>query len=151
MRLLILMRTLLALPLLLLATLVVSTPAWAQESNLIQEESGAQPTSQLEQGVGSDDIDVGIDEISAVLKLSDEDPRTIAVRLINAALGFLATITVIMLLWGGFQFLLSGGQEDKTERAGATIRNALIGLVIILSSWGAVRYILQQLVDVTTS
>jgi hypothetical protein len=145
-------RSLLAF-LLALTMSMVAVPVFAQEGDLLQADQAA-PSAASAQAAAADDsdeIDLGIEEVGDILKLSDEDPRVIATRIINGALGFLAIITVLMILFGGFQFLLSGGQEDKTAAAGATIRNAIIGLIIILSSWAAVHYILEQLVAVTTA
>jgi Type IV secretion system pilin len=41
-------------------------------------------------------------------------------------------ISVLFLVYGGFQYILSGGDEAKTKKARATISNAIIGLVVAL-------------------
>lgn len=138
-------------PLFLLATFVVSTPVFAQEAASAEAPAPAATPAPATEGSRASGLDMGLDAISDILKLSDEDPRAIAARLINVALGFLGILTLLMIVWGGIQFMLSGGQEERTARAGATIKSAIIGLIIILSSWAAVQYILEQFVAVTTS
>jgi len=39
------------------------------------------------------------------------------------------------LLWGGLQWILSGGDKDNTEKARKKVTSALIGLVVILSAY----------------
>jgi hypothetical protein len=92
------------------------------------------------------EFDFGVFELSNILNLGEGDPREIAVRLINVSLEFLAIITLVVILWGGFQFLISGGNDEKVKRAGATIRNAIIGLIIIILSWTIVRFVITEFV-----
>lgn len=41
-------------------------------------------------------------------------------------------LSVIFIFYGGFSFILSGGQEEKIKSAVSTIRYAIIGLVITI-------------------
>ncbi len=52
--------------------------------------------------------------------------------------GFLA---IVYLLWGGIQFIISGGKEDKVKNATATIRNAIIGLIITILSVSVINFV----------
>ncbi len=83
------------------------------------------------------------------LILGDRSPIELAILIINWAMGILALIAVIIILWGGFVWLLSRGEEEKVNKAKAILRNGLIGLVIILAAWGIATYILNQLLDIT--
>lgn len=42
-----------------------------------------------------------------------------------------AILVVFMLLWGGLEWILSGGDKEKVEGARKRIVNALIGLAIL--------------------
>jgi hypothetical protein len=46
-----------------------------------------------------------------------------------------ALVFFLMLLWGGLQYILSGGDKGKTEAARGQITAALIGLVIVFAAW----------------
>lgn len=60
----------------------------------------------------------------------------------------LATIMVLFyLIWGGIDWLTSGGDKGKTESARNKITAALIGLIIIISSW-AILIFVQQLLNI---
>ena len=95
----------------------------------------------------SQGIDPGLNQVGAVVPLSGEDPRVIVVRLINVALSVLGIITLVLVLYAGFTWMTSGGSEEKVSRAKTILRNAVIGLVIILSSWAITRFILTSLTD----
>ena len=43
-------------------------------------------------------------------------------------------LSVFFIILGGFNFILSGGSEDKIKQAVGTIRYAIIGLVITIFS-----------------
>ena len=45
-------------------------------------------------------------------------------------LGFVGMIAVLMLIWGGINYLTSAGDEDKARTGKKTISYALIGLVV---------------------
>lgn len=48
---------------------------------------------------------------------------------------------VVMILYGGFQYLIAQGNPDNSRKARSTIINALIGLVISLSAVAVVNLI----------
>ena len=93
--------------------------------------------------------DVGIDAISEEIGLSEADPRIISARIINVMLGFLGIIAVVIILLGGFRWMTAGGSEDGVAEARGLMVSGVVGLVIILSSWGLAKYIVSTLYEVT--
>jgi len=110
------------------------------------------PAMTLAQGGGGDDpFGVGAVDKSG-LALSggqDTDLRQTIGRLINVVLGFLGIIAVIIVLIGGFKYMLSGGSEDKTAEARKMIVAGVIGLAIILSAWAITTFVISRLVAAT--
>lgn len=70
-------------------------------------------------------------------------------NIINVVLGFLGIVLLFYLLYGGFLWMTSGGSEDGVKKAKQMIQNAIIGLVIIVSSYAISNFVLQQLLVVT--
>lgn len=66
-------------------------------------------------------------------------------RLISGLIGIamlLAALAVfIYLIWGGFEWITSGGDKAGVENARNKITAALIGLVIVASAWAIMRLI----------
>lgn len=56
-------------------------------------------------------------------------------KLVVALFELAGVALFIMLLYGGFTFLLSSGDQKKLEQAHGTLTNAIIGLVVIVSSY----------------
>ena len=70
-------------------------------------------------------------------------PRTIA-KVIKAALGFLGIIFVIILIVAGFKYMLASG-EDQTKEALVQIKNSIIGLVIVISSYAIAEFVIKAI------
>lgn len=94
-------------------------------------------------------LDLGTSEINAVIALSPTDPRVIIAKIINIALLFLGVIAIGLTIYAGFLWMTSGGSEDKIDQAKKILRNAVIGLIIILSAWGIATFILNKLLGAT--
>ncbi|MFA7717458.1 MAG: hypothetical protein WC875_01980 [Candidatus Absconditabacterales bacterium] len=54
---------------------------------------------------------------------------------INRALGLLALIALIILIWGGFQMVTAAGDEAKYKKGFKILQQAAIGLIFIGASW----------------
>lgn len=94
--------------------------------------------------------DLGVTAIEeGGLKLGGGDVRQTVARLINVTLGFLGIIAVIIVLVGGFKYMLSGGNEEKTAEARKLIVSGIIGLAIILSAWAITSFVVSSLVNAT--
>lgn len=85
----------------------------------------------------------------ALIGFSSTDPRTIVTRLIRTALGFMGIILLLMILSSGVQFMFSGGNTEKIEKAKQTFYNAIIGIAIILSAYSIVTFVVGALTTVT--
>lgn len=94
-------------------------------------------------------VDTGLNAVGAATVLPDTDPRVIAARIINVFLGLVGIILVSLILYAGFLWMTSGGETEKIERAKKYIRNAIIGLVIVLSSWAIATFVINQLLQAT--
>ncbi|QQS22851.1 hypothetical protein IPM19_04480 [bacterium] len=65
----------------------------------------------------------------------------IFVTVINWALAIAFILAVIFLIYGGFRYILAGGNEEGAKAGRTAIFNALIGVVIIVLS-----YVIVQIV-----
>jgi hypothetical protein len=94
------------------------------------------------------------DQMTAVAEsagLSTTDAVVIVARLIRWFLTFLGIIAVVLIMYAGWVYMTSQGEPAKTEKAKTIIRNAIIGLLIILSSYAITSFIVGQLTDSSTS
>lgn len=82
----------------------------------------------------------GLDQIAGS-GTTPTDIRVIVARLINVSLGFLGTIFVVLVVYAGFQWMTSGGDSAKIGEAKKRVTAGVIGLAIILASWGLSTFI----------
>jgi hypothetical protein len=69
---------------------------------------------------------------------TSQDPKQAAVGIVRYLMGFLGIIAVVVILWGGFQWLTAGGNEDKVGSAKKTIIAGVIGLIIVIAAFAIV-------------
>lgn len=94
--------------------------------------------------------DFGLEPIEENINLGDSDPRAIVGRLVNIALSFLGVIVLGLIIYSGFLWMTSGGDEEKVRKAKGILKNAIIGLVITLSAWAIATFIINSLWGATT-
>ncbi len=90
-----------------------------------------------------------LDESLALSGGEGSDLRQTIANIINVALGFLGIIAVIIVLVGGFKYMIAGGDDSKTKEARGWIISGIIGLAIILSGWAITSFVIGQLIEAT--
>lgn len=90
-------------------------------------------------------VDAGVGTVDSSIALSNASPLAIAAKVINFALIFLGIIAVSLVIYGGFIWMTSNGRAEKIEIAQKILKNSLIGLVIVLSSWGITAFVFAKL------
>ncbi len=94
--------------------------------------------------------DFGLNEVGNEIALAEGDPRVIAAKIVRVALGFLGVVALGIILYGGFVWMTSAGNEEKISTAKKILTNGLIGLVIILMAFGITQYVLNTLMSALT-
>ncbi len=87
----------------------------------------------------------GINKVGSFLPLGGEDIRIIAAKIIRIGLSLLGLVAVSLMLYAGFTWMTSGGNEEKISAAKKIMINATIGLAIILASFAIVQFVLKSL------
>ncbi len=67
---------------------------------------------------------------------------TLIKGVVQGALLVSALLVFLFLIWGGIQWIMSGGDKGKTQEARDRITAALVGLAVVASAW-AVMLIIQ--------
>lgn len=89
----------------------------------------------------------GINTVDNQLVLEKSDPRQVVARIINIFLGLMGLIAVSLIIFAGFTWMTSEGNEEKISKAKGILKSATIGLFIIMSAWGIVTFIFRELAD----
>lgn len=81
--------------------------------------------------------------------LGTKDLRAGVMGIVNALLGFLGIIAIVIILWGGFRWMTSAGNEEKVGEAKKVITAGIIGLIIIFISYAIAAFVIKELVSAT--
>ena len=73
---------------------------------------------------------------------TDSVNNTVAL-VINIFSWIVGVISVIMIIWGGFKYITSGGDSNNVTAAKNTILYAIIGLVIVALAQVIVRFVIS--------
>jgi hypothetical protein len=66
---------------------------------------------------------------------------------ISALLGLLGVIFLVLIIYGGYIWMIARGDEAKVEKAKTTIINSTIGLVIVLAAYAITYYVLAAIIQ----
>jgi len=70
--------------------------------------------------------------------------RAVVQRIINIFSIVVGAVSVIMIIIGGFRYIISGGDSSGVSGAKNTILYAIVGLVIVLFSQVLVRFVISN-------
>lgn len=63
---------------------------------------------------------------------------------IQALLGIIGVVFLVLMLYAGFNWMIARGEEEKVEKAKDTITRALIGLIIVVGAYAIWAYIFAR-------
>jgi hypothetical protein len=109
----------------------------------------------LSTGVAISGLASSVLPVAAATKITDTnvDPgkgfATDFGGLINGVLSFVMVIAALLvflyLIWGGIEWITSGGDKGKTEAARNKITSAIIGLIVVAASYAVLTLALNFL------
>ncbi len=76
-------------------------------------------------------------------KLNADTPQELIGIVIDAVLGIVGSLALLMFVFGGITWMTSSGSADKVKKGRDIIVWAAIGLVIVFSAYGLTRVLLE--------
>jgi len=93
-------------------------------------------------------LDTGI-SYGTYTGLGTQDIRVTIMKIVRVVLGLVGVIALIIIIYGGYIWMTSAGNPEKIDQAKKILTNAVIGLVIILSAFAIVSFIIRALEEAT--
>lgn len=93
--------------------------------------------------------DIGL-PYAANIGLGTRDIRDTIVDIIRIAMSLLGIVAVVIILYGGFKWMTSGGETTKVDDAKKLIYAGIVGLIIIFSAFAISQFVLTQLLQKTS-
>src|SRR3989344_4946322 len=88
---------------------------------------------------------ISIDFPTNFAGFSSQDLKVTIENIIRIVLGFLGVVTVLIILYGGFVWLTSFGNEDKIDQAKKLISAGVVGLVVVLATYAISSFVVNSL------
>ena len=87
----------------------------------------------------------GLSATGSKTTLNAGNPQLIAAKIVQTLLSIVGLIFVVLIIYSGFRYMTSAGEEDKVKKAKRTIIGAVIGLFIIISGYSISWFIVSNL------
>lgn len=73
--------------------------------------------------------------------------KNVFTTVVNALLYLIGAISVIMLIYGGIRYTISGGNSANVTAAKNTILYAIIGLIVAILAYAIVNFVLKTVIS----
>lgn len=84
-------------------------------------------------------------EVATQANFGQIDIGTLVAQIIRIVLGFLAIIFLVLTIFAGFRWMTAAGNEEAIKKAQGTIKNAIIGLVVVLAAYAITYFIFKYM------
>ena len=91
------------------------------------------------------DGSVGLDCTASEAKITQNDPAVFIGTIIKALFTLLGVIILIFVLYGGYLWLVSAGNEEMIKKSKGILTNSVIGLIIVLGSFVIVDFLMKNI------
>ncbi|MFA5131660.1 MAG: pilin [Patescibacteria group bacterium] len=90
-------------------------------------------------------LDTNSSLIATTAGLGQTSLGSLISTIIQAALGLLGAIFVVLMIAAGFQWMTAGGNEAQVKKAQDTIKTAIIGLVIVVAAYAITYFVFKYI------
>ena len=84
----------------------------------------------------------GIPEVQPVDEANNNDLQGNVVAILNAVIGVLSFVCVVVIIIGGVTYMTSSGDTSKVKKAKDTILYGVIGLVVCVLAFAIVNFVI---------
>lgn len=102
-----------------------------------------------QQGNLGDTVNEGLD-YGTIVGWGTQDLKTTIMNIVNIIMGFLGIVAILIILYGGFQWMTAGGNDDKVASAKHTITAGVVGLVVVIGAYAIASFVVRSLVNATS-
>ncbi|MCX6796280.1 MAG: hypothetical protein NTW06_02155 [Candidatus Falkowbacteria bacterium] len=72
---------------------------------------------------------------SGYADVDETGAASLAGSIVKVFFSILGIIFIVLMLYGGYNWMIAAGDNAKVEKAKDTIKRAVIGLIIVVSAW----------------
>lgn len=87
----------------------------------------------------------GIPEVKPVDEANNNDLQGNVIAILNAVIGVLSFVCVVVIIIGGVTYMTSSGDTTKVKKAKDTILYGVIGLVVCVLAFAIVNFVISNI------
>jgi len=87
----------------------------------------------------------GLENVRGQAGLSSTSVPAIVGSVIKVILGVSGTVALIFIIWGGIQWMVSKGAQDKIASARKLMTSGMIGIAIIAAAYAITDFVIKQI------
>jgi len=88
------------------------------------------------------DLTPGDETVKLENPIGTTDIRVLAGQILKTALGILGSLTLVAIVYGGFMWLTSGGNQERVKKGTQTMMWAVAGVFLVFSSYAIINTII---------
>ena len=97
--------------------------------------------------LAKDACDLMVSGRSAICeKPAENSAKNTVINIINTILGLVGSLSIVMIVYAGIQYVISAGDSGKVAKAKNIIIYAIVGLLIAVFSYTIVNFVVKNLV-----
>lgn len=77
-------------------------------------------------------------------------PEALIGKVIKAIMGIVGSIALVMFIYGGFVWMMAGGNSQAVDKGKSILMWAAVGLIVIFSSYALVQFVFKDFLGVTS-
>lgn len=87
--------------------------------------------------------------IALPIPIAKATPAAFIGRVIAGLLGVVGSVALVMFIYGGFLWMIAGGNTETVKKARGTIVWAVVGLLVVFGSYALLNFVLKVLSGAT--
>jgi hypothetical protein len=96
------------------------------------------------------DITKNLGTVGTETGLGTQSLPVIVGGIINAALGIIGIVMVVIIIFAGYKWMMAQGNSQQVDEAKKMITNAVIGLIILMASYAIATFVINAIIKGTT-
>ncbi len=100
-------------------------------------------------GIIKTDIESSADELG--YKKETKSISSIIISVVSTVLTFLGILFFLVMLFSGFQWMTAEGKEEKVLKSKETIKNAVIGIAVVLCAYGITKFVISPIISMSST
>jgi hypothetical protein len=81
-----------------------------------------------------------------VIPFEKATPAEIIGQVVGVGLSFIAVVFFLLLLYGGFTWMMARGNEQEVEKAISLIQAAVFGLIVVMAAYAVVSFLSKSFI-----